>query len=448
MAIVLTGQVGQAIVPPSATSRVAWVSVAGALRGKVTCAGKSWSDVMADDDAATVEQLQAENRRLQARLAAVHAENSELRDQQDATADILRIIATSPTDALPVLEAILRSASRLVASGLGLVHIFDGECLRTAASDRSQVKVGEVLRLDERRIPVRAFLERRTIHIDDRSDPVVLSEYPDTRHFSKTATLSVPLLREKDVIGVLEVGRDAAQPYSEREIALIETFAHQAAIAVENSRLFEELEQRNRDLSESLEQQTATAEVLRVIASAPTDVQLVLETVARSALRLCTANQVLVYRLDGDLMKRAALGRPLPADDRSGSWSPQPEVPLSRDFVAGRAAVERRTIHVHDLLNDPDFPVGQQMAAGAGHRTTLGIPLLLEGTAIGALSATNREVQPFTDQQIALLETFADQAVIAIENAGCSRSWSERNRAHERRPRRWSSRPRPPRCCA
>jgi len=282
-------------------------------------------------------------------------------------------------------------------------------------------------------VGLRSMVDGRTIHVPDlATEPD--DEYPRSKALARVndqrTILAVPLLSHGMSFGYLAlVHRHEPQPFTEQQITLAETFADQAVIAIENARLFEELEQRNLDLTESLEQQTATADVLRVIASAPTDVQLVLDTVARTALRLCAANQVLVYRLDGDVMRRAALGRE-PSEDDHGStvWRPQQAVPLARDFVAGRAAVEGRTIHILDLLNDPDYPVRQQMAAGAGHRTTLGVPLLLEGTAIGALSATNKDVKPFTEQQIALLETFADQAVIAIENARLFEELEQRNR--------------------
>jgi signal transduction histidine kinase len=224
------------------------------------------------------------------------------------------------------------------------------------------------------------------------------------------------LLHEGQAIGTLTIGRELDRQYTPREIVLAETFANQAAIAVANARMFQELQDRTAELSEALEQQTATAEVLRAIASSPTDLDVILQTLASTARRLCDANSALVYRVDGEVMRFAAIAH----GRRTGFFEGRQAgdgVPLTRAFVAGRAVIERRTVHVRDLLTDPDFPIGQQMAAGAGHRTTLGVPLLREGAAIGALAITQQEIRPFTEQQIALLETFADQAVIAIENA-------------------------------
>jgi two-component system, NtrC family, sensor kinase len=249
------------------------------------------------------------------------------------------------------------------------------------------------------------------------------------------ADLTTPLLRGHEVIGSLNVSRDRAHPYSERQIELIETFADQAVIAIENARLFEELEQRNGALADALDQQTATAEILGVIANSPTDLQPVLDAIAENAARVCGANDA----AHGPIPKR-----------RVGEQA----LNLVRGSIPGRAMLDRRTVHVHDIQSEDgaEFPFSRALQGPLGTRTNLATPLLRAGTAIGGISIRRMEVQPFTRKQIKMLETFADQAVIAIETPGCSRNWSgatpNSRRATVRSPRRWSSRPPPPRSCA
>jgi len=384
-------------------------------------------DVMVDDREARIVQLEAEvaalrerDAKSEARADRAEAALAEALEQQTATAEVLRVIASSPTVALPVLEAILHSATRLVASPRALIHILDGEGLRTAVSLGSQVRPGEVLRLDERRVPVRAFIDRRTIQIADRSAPTVLVEYPDTRHAPSSTTLTVPLLREREAIGVLEVGRDPTRQYTEREIALIETFADQAVIAIENARLFSELQQRTNDLSQALAQQTALADVLRIIASTPTDLDRVLKAIAETAARLCDAPSVFIHLVKEDhLIRRASFGSVAagrtPADR-----------PLSRGYITGRSVLDRRTYHVGDLQAEGDtYP--QSVIAAPEARAAMAVPMLRDGMAVGVIFLARQEVWPYSEQQIRLVETFADQAVIAIENVRLFAALEQRN---------------------
>ena len=223
------------------------------------------------------------------------------------------------------------------------------------------------------------------------------------------ATLGVPLLRENEAIGCLLLRRLVAQPFTAKQIALLQTFADQAVIAIENTRLFEEVQTRTAELQQSLEQQTATSEVLSVISSSPTDVRPVLETIVKTAATLCNSHDAVILLRVAEDMRIAAHHGPMALDfDR---------FPIGRDTVAGRSVVDRTPVHVHDLSAESEnFPRGSAIAVRLNQRTVLGLPLLREGQAIGCLFLRRTEVLPFSDRQIALLQTFADQAVIAIEN--------------------------------
>src|SRR5262245_61824937 len=261
---------------------------------------------------------------------------------------------------------------------------------------------------------VRGFLvdrvihEGQTIHIHDYSteseidDDVKRAVVP----LGIRTALAVPLLREGIPTGAILIRRTEVRPFTDKQIALLKTFADQAVIAIENVRLFNELK-------ESLEQQTATSQILGVIASSPTDVQPVLDVVAENAARLCGAADALIYRRDENSYWVVASHGPIPVTRRD-------EVrPLSRERQPGRAMVDRATIHIHDASSAEartEYPESWPFAEASGIRTALATPLLREGASIGAIVIRRLEVQPFTDKQIALLKSFADQAVIAIEN--------------------------------
>src|SRR5262249_10789692 len=257
----------------------------------------------------------------------------------------------------------------------------------------------------------RIALECRVVHIPDiLADP----EYhqPEAAKLGRWRTMiGVPLLRDGTPIGALTLTRSAVRPFTDKQIALLATFADQAVIAIENVRLFEAEQQRTRDLSETLEQQTATSELLRVIASSPTDLQPVLDAVAETAASICGANDAMVRRVDGNLLRLAAQYGNIPSLDASAS------IPVDRGSGAGRAVVDRQTIHIRDMEVEHEFPVSHALAQRFGYRTVLATPLLRKGVAIGAIVIRRLEVRPFADSQIKLLETFASQAVIAIENA-------------------------------
>jgi GAF domain-containing protein len=328
-------------------------------------------------------------------------ELKESLEQQTATSEILGVIASSPTDIQPVLDTVAKNAARLCAADDVHIHRVEGNVLRVAAS------FGSLPAFRDRSISAqtlrgRAVLERKTIHVPDITQAAEdFSESGSGQKGARTL-LVTPLLRERVPIGVIGIRRMEFRPFTDRQIKLLETFAAQAVIAIENTRLFQELK-------ESLEQQTATSEILGVIASSPTDIQPVLDTVAANAARLCDANDAQILRIDGDILRRVA---------SQGSRPTAETRPVTREIVAGRAVIDRQTIHVHDIHAAEDQGYRRDTPAfGFGEsRTLLSVPLLREGISVGAILIRRFQVRPFSDKQIKLLETFASQAVIAIEN--------------------------------
>ncbi len=355
---------------------------------------------------------------------------TESLEQHTATSEVLQVIAGSLTDTQPVLETVIANAVRLAGAKTGHIRRYDGEFLRSvahynetpeqvAAFQASPIRPG----LDS--AVGRAFLERRPIHIPDvQVEPGYRGPgvHPGTRG---RTVLAVPLLREGEPIGTISIWRDVMQPFTERQIELVTTFANQAVIAIENVRLFKELQTRNRDLTEALEQQTATSEILRVISSSPTDLQPVLEAVAESASRLCGAPDVIIHRVDGDALRRVVsvgeFAKAFPLDQT---------IPINRGSVTGRAVVDRTTVHIYDLAAEAEeeFPVARELQRRFGHHTALATPLLREGVPLGIIAVLRTEIRPFSDKQIALLKTFADQAVIAIENVRLFQELQAKNR--------------------
>jgi GAF domain-containing protein len=270
---------------------------------------------------------------------------------------------------------------------------------------------------------------------------VVQTEYPESQpgqaRWGYRSVLAVPLLRRGEPIGILASWRPDVRPFTDRQIELVEAFADQAVIAIENARLFSELEQRTAELSEALTQQTAMGEVLRAIASAPTNLHGVLDTIAEAAARLCDAPGANIQRLDeenGRLYLDAAYGplRARLAQRRRGEAGPDQVLDglmPTRGFPSGRAVLERQTIRLDDLATvlDTEYPEARRRQERGGQRSYIVLPLLRQGEAIGTLSVARFEVRPFTDREVEMLETFADQAVIAIENARLFEQLEQRN---------------------
>jgi len=301
---------------------------------------------------------------------ALKQELKKALEQQAATAEILRVISSSPTDVRPVMDTIAASAARLCAADD--VHIFrvDGDDLRLAASYGSLPPPHDRA-ISRDTVRGRAVVDRKTIHIHDFR--AVAADFPERRSLQRDRTLlATPLLREGVAIGVIAFRRTEVRPFSDKQIRLLETFADQAVIAIENVRLFQELK-------ESLEQQTATSEILGVIASSPTDIQPVLDAVAKSAARLCEASDAQIRLIENSGLKLVASFGSMPAPGLT---------PLSPRNISGQSALTRKAVHVHDLAAavKTEFPESEPFQKRTGARTFLSTPMVREGSAIGVIN--------------------------------------------------------------
>ncbi len=376
------------------------------------------------------EELYAELRR---KLDDCARDLSERLEQQRATSEILRVISISPADVQPVFEAIVANAAQLCQAEFSAVARPEGGLLHLVAMNNLSAEERALFGSLFPRLPARnyvmgrAFVDSRVVHCED-----VLAEFdydPHTREVLQSVLkyrtfLAIPILQEGKPIGVVGCGRRVVKPFTAAQIALVQTFADQAVIAIENARLFEAEQQRTRELQESLEYQTAISAVLNVISRSPSDVQPVLDTIAETAQRLCHSEHAYISRLHNGRYHLAAAKDADP--ERLRFLRDNPLAP-DRGSAGGRAALERRTIHIPDILTDPDYTLS---SAGDrhGYRTILGVPLLRDGTAIGVIVLTRHVVQPYTDRQIELVTTFAEQAAIAIENVRLFEAEQERTR--------------------
>ncbi len=383
---------------------------------------------MASTTKKDTKKSKAKPQRPSVKEAKLVRENKEIRRERDeslereaATSDILRMIANSPAELQPVLDAIAERAARLCEAEDAAIFRVDGNSYRRAAhfGPVSMATVfGEGRVIDRDTPPGRAIADRQTIHVHDLQ--AAGAEFPGAKTrgiaMGLRTVLSAPLLREGIAIGAIHIRRREIRPFSDKQIKLLETFAAQAVIAIENARLFQEFK-------ESLEQQTATSEILGVIASSPTDIQPVLDAIAKSAGRLCNAKDAVIRFVEGDVLRLAAHQGPIPFFGAA-------QIPINRASVTGRAVVEGLPVHIEDFLSVAATEFPELLNAGVereGDRTQLAVPLMREGVAIGAILIRRIEVDPFTEKQIALVKTFAAQAVIAIENVRLFKEIQERN---------------------
>jgi GAF domain-containing protein len=349
---------------------------------------------------------------------------NELREslqQQTATAEVLKVISRSTFDLKSVLGTLTESATRLCAVDQGVIFLRDGDVLRLSASfgfppEAVEYALTHPMLPNRGSATGRVALEGRPVHIQDvLADPEYsVTEYQ--RRFGYRTVLSIPLLREGTTIGVFSLTRDIVEPFSDKQIELATTFADQAVIAIENTRLLNELRQRTDDLSESLDQQTATSDVLKVISSSPTDTQPVFEAIVRSGLKLFPDAAISVVLPDGDQVRAAAFAEPNP--DRAKAWRRLFPFPLTREYMHSVAILDGRVVDIPDVEKAPvDLGAGARNFLASGYRALTIMPLMRGDAAIGALSVVRLAPGPLSDKQLALLKTFADQAVIAIENA-------------------------------
>jgi signal transduction histidine kinase/DNA-binding response OmpR family regulator len=368
-----------------------------------------------------LQQALSENDRLAEALQTTTSELKDAREQQGALLDLLQVMSNSRMDLQPVLDAIVQSATRLCGADWALVFMRHGDIYRLAAVHAMspefvefQTRMGRTdIRPGRGTLAGRTALEAKMVHIHDvLEDPEY--EWPSSQKVAGYRTmLGIPLLHNQSPIGVIALMRRAVEPFTPTQIALVTAFADHAVIAFENVRLFEEVKARTAELSASLRQQTATSDVLKIISHSTFDLQAVLDTLAESAVRLCDADMSVIARLHGGHYRIAA-SYGLKPDVRA--WLETVEIEPRRGSISGRTAVEKRVVHVADIQADAEYTF-TEAAEKLEARTELGVPLLREGIPIGTFVLMRRVVQPFTDNQVELVTTFADQAVIAIENA-------------------------------
>jgi len=348
-------------------------------------------------------------------------ELTEALEQQTATSEILGVISSSPTDVQPVFEVIVERAVRLCGGRFGRVYRYDGNLIHVVARHGvSAAGAEELQRVFPRpatadTIVGRVITTRQAAYVTDidRAEGVPLLSRQMIEALGTRSQVTVPMLRAGEPIGAMTIGWAEPDGFGEQQIALLQTFANQAVIAIENVRLFKELEARNSDLTETLEQQTATAEILRVISSSQTDVQPVFETIAENSLRLCDATFSTVFRFDGELVHLEALRNTTPegADAIRNAFP----MPPSRGGASARCILTRSIVHISDVREDPDY-VLLGLAETNKFRSILSVPMLRDGNPIGAITVAAPRAVPFPDKQVEVLKTFADQAVIAVEN--------------------------------
>jgi two-component system, NtrC family, sensor kinase len=343
-------------------------------------------------------------------------ELAEAREQQAATSELLKVIGRSTFDLQPVFETLAENAGRLCEAKRSFIFRFDGQYLRVVATHNVSAEIRAFVEQNpiapgRTSATARAALERRTVHVlDAQTDP----EYTyGSRLVEPFRTiLTVPMLKAGELLGVILVYRLEMRPFADSQIALLETFADQAVIAIENVRLFDEVQARTDDLRESLQQQTATADVLKVISRSAFNLQTVLDTLVESATRLCEAQDAIIFLPSGEAYRAKALHGYSTEYHKFIESNP---IAIDRGSVVGRTAIDKQVVHISDVLADPNYTQhdAQRMA---GYRTALGVPLLREGNVTGVIFLTRTKPQPFSRKQIELITTFADQAVIAIEN--------------------------------
>ena len=361
-------------------------------------------------------------------LAIARRELAEALERQAASDEVLRIIATSPGDLHPVFEAILSNATRLCEAKFGILFLYEGGRLRGGATHNLPPAFANTRRRDPYYpAPGSHLVEAiRTKGVIQVADVAATHLYAERHPAAVEAVelgdvrtvVDVPMLKDNELMGIITIFRQEVRLFTDKQIELVQNFASQAVIAIENTRLLNELRQRTTDLSEALEQQTATSEVLRVISSSPGELEPVFQAMLENATRLCEAKFGTLYTYDGNGFHAAAFHNAPPAyveaRTREPVLRPPPDTPV------GRISATRQLVQIADIKTIPSYIEGHPFVRAAvdlaGYRTVLAVPMLKEAELVGAIVIYRQEVRPFTDKQIGLLTSFASQAVIAIEN--------------------------------
>jgi class 3 adenylate cyclase len=377
------------------------------------------------------------------RIALLEHRLNEALEQQTATSDVLRVISSSPGELKPVFEAILESATRICTAKFANLFLYADNSFRIAAQKNAPLAYAERWRQrpvlavgDNPHNPLDRLASTKSVinipdlmaergYIERNPRFVALVEAAGAR-----THVAVPMLKEGELIGAISIFRQEVHPFTDKQIELVKNFADQAVIAIQNTRLLNELRQRTDDLSESLEQQTATADVLMVISSSPGELQPVFETIASRSVNLCGATYGIVFRFDGEMISVVAHHNlDQPAMDALNRMYPMR--PDRESQLMGQVIMERSILHIRDVAAEPRYTVAATLALGI--RSFLGVPMLRDGNPIGGIALYRRKVELFSDRQIELVKAFAAQSVIAIENARLLNDLNKLNQQLEQR---------------